>query len=74
MPMTSEQFGAWRKSMGINKTEAARLLGLSPFSIRNYEKGKRREPGGRPVEIPRPVDLACMALSAKLKGWSEYPR
>jgi predicted transcriptional regulator len=70
--MTPQEFVNWRKSMQLSKREAGRQLGLSPFTIANYEAGIRRD--GAPVVIPRPVDLACMALTSQLKGWSEYPR
>jgi transcriptional regulator with XRE-family HTH domain len=59
-PMTSGQFRAWRKSLGMKQKEAAELLGLKKRMIQYYEKGER---DGRAVEIPKTVRLACYALS-----------
>ncbi|WP_417690892.1 helix-turn-helix domain-containing protein [Roseibium sp.] len=58
--MTPEQFRTWRKSLGLKQKDAADLLGLKKRMIQYYEKGRR---DGRPVEIPKPVRLACFALS-----------
>ena len=64
--MTSEQFKAWRKGMGLTQAGAADALGLSKESVFNYETGVRRD-GGRAVVIPRTVALACAAVSAGLE-------
>ncbi|ESR26912.1 helix-turn-helix domain-containing protein [Lutibaculum baratangense] len=58
--MTPEQFRAWRKGLGLKQKEAADRLGLKKRIIQYYEKGER---GGKSVEIPLSVRLACYALS-----------
>lgn len=59
--MTPGEFRGWRKTLGFKQKEAAELLGLKKRVIQYYEKGKR---DGKPVEIPRSVELACYAISA----------
>lgn len=59
-PMTSGQFRAWRKSLGMKQKEVADLLGLKKRMIQYYEKGER---DGKAVEIPKTVRLACYALT-----------
>lgn len=68
--MTAEQFKAWRAAMGLSQQQAAEALGLSRLSIINYEAGRRRE-DGRPVAIPKTVELACAALAAGLDPWTD---
>lgn len=58
--MTPGQFKTWRKGLGLKQKEAADLLGLKKRVIQYYEKGKR---DGKPVEIPKTVELACYALT-----------
>lgn len=58
--MTSKEFAEWRNHMGWTKTHAAQQLGLSPRTIENYERGQRSD--SAPVDIPRVVHLACLAL------------
>jgi transcriptional regulator with XRE-family HTH domain len=58
--MDSERFRAWRKARGLKQKDAAEKLGLKKRVIQYYEKGDR---DGRPVEIPKSVELACLALS-----------
>lgn len=57
--MSSGQFRAWRKSLGLKQKEAADLLGLKKRMIQYYEKGER---DGKSVAIPKTVRLACYAL------------
>lgn len=59
LPMTPDQFRAWRKSLGLKQKEIADLLGLKKRMIQYYEKGER---DGKAVEIPKTVRLACYAL------------
>lgn len=64
--MAPEQFAAWRADLGWTKRHAARELGLSPESVRNYEFGDRRD--GKPVAIPKHIGLACAWLSHEAKA------
>lgn len=63
--MTPDDFKGWRRNLGLTQSQAAAALGLSLGSIENYERGARRE-DGRPVAIPRTVELACFAVSHAL--------
>ena len=47
-------FSAWRSRLGLSKSEAARILGLSRNSVIAYETGRR--------PLPRHVALACAAV------------
>lgn len=60
--MTPDQFKAWRKHLNLSQPAAANVLGISPASVYNYEKGERSE-DGRPVVIPKTVELACAAVA-----------
>lgn len=66
--MTPEQLTQWRETLGWPKTRAARELGVSYTMYRHYETGQRE---GRPVEIPRPVALACAALLHRLPPYGQ---
>jgi transcriptional regulator with XRE-family HTH domain len=58
--MTPGEFKSWRKSLGLKQKDIADLLGLKKRVIQYYEKGRR---DGKPVEIPRAVELASYAIS-----------
>ncbi len=58
--MSAAAFRAWRKGTGLTQAEAAARLGLKRRIVQYYETGER---GGRPVEVPLSVRLACYALS-----------
>ncbi|MBP0616963.1 helix-turn-helix domain-containing protein [Jiella mangrovi] len=64
--MTPEAFKDWRKRLGLKQKEAADKLGLKKRVIQYYEKGHR---DGKSVEIPKNVELACLALAL---GYEEY--
>lgn len=64
--MNPETFKTWRKTLGLKQKDAADKLGLKKRVIQYYEKGHR---DGKKVEIPKSVELACMALSL---GYEEY--
>lgn len=66
--MTPEQIVQWRSTLGWSKRRAADELGVSYAMYRWYEAGERE---GRPVEIPRPVALACSALLHRLPPYGE---
>lgn len=64
--MTSEDFVRWRNSQRLSQATAAEKLGISRATIQNYERGTA---DGKPVEIPKAIRLACMALA---NGIEEY--
>jgi transcriptional regulator with XRE-family HTH domain len=66
--MTSDEFRQWRDQMNLSQQGAADALGISKGSVELYERGSRRE-DGRPVEIPKAVELACAALA---RGINRY--
>jgi len=68
--MKPEDFKAWRKKMKFTQQQAADVLGLYRLTVVNYERGERLGIGSQ-VKIPRSVDLACAALAAGLKPFSE---
>lgn len=49
--MTPTELTAWRKANGLNRTAAARHLGISRRALFNYEEGAR--------PVPRLVEVAC---------------
>lgn len=64
--MTPGEFRSWRKSLGLKQKDIADLLGLKKRVIQYYEKGRR---DGKPVEIPRTVELASYAISVGIGGF-----
>lgn len=68
--MTPESFRAWRKSLGWKQKDAAEKLGLKKRVIQYYEKGNR---DGKTVEIPKTVELACLALALGLDSYDGQP-
>ena len=58
--MTPQQFRTWRKSLGFKQADAGEFLGLKKRIIQYYERGER---GGKPLEIPKYVRLACYAAT-----------
>jgi transcriptional regulator with XRE-family HTH domain len=64
--MQAEDFRAWRKALGWKQKDAAEKLGLKKRVIQYYEKGDR---DGKPVEIPKTVELACLAVTL---GYTSY--
>ena len=53
-PMTGPEFAAWRESLGLSLTEAAKLLGLGRRTVMAYLKRD---------ELPAVVAIACRALA-----------
>ncbi len=64
--MDPDAFRAWRKSLGFKQKDAAEKLGLKKRVIQYYEKGDR---DGKKVEIPKTVELACLALSLGFEAY-----
>lgn len=55
-----QDFKAWRERLGYTQSDAADALGLGRRTIAYYESGQQ--------EIPRTVQLACVALSLAHRG------
>jgi DNA-binding XRE family transcriptional regulator len=53
--MNPASLSSWRERLGLNKSGAAKALGLSRNALESYEKGERR--------IPLYIALACSALA-----------
>lgn len=60
--MTPKQLFEWRKRGRLTQAQAADALGLSHRMYRYYEKGARED--GRPVAIPKPIELAAHHIEA----------
>lgn len=58
--MKPKEFKRWRKAQGLSQTKAAKKLGLTLRTVQYYEKGERH---GKPIGIPKTVELACFAIS-----------
>ena len=68
--MQPEDFRGWRKTLGWKQKDAAEKLGLKKRVIQYYEKGDR---DGKPVEIPKSVELACLALALGFDAYDGQP-
>lgn len=60
--MTADDFREWRKRLGLNRVEAAAVLGMGRNQPQRYEEGQ---------PIPRHVALACAALIHKLPPYGD---
>lgn len=68
--MDSESFKDWRRSLGLKQKDAAEKLGLKKRVIQYYEKGDR---DGKRVDIPKTVELACLALALGFESYDGRP-
>jgi transcriptional regulator with XRE-family HTH domain len=68
--MNADSFKAWRKSLGLKQKDAAEKLGLKKRVIQYYEKGHR---DGKDIEIPKTVELACLALALGFEDYDGLP-
>lgn len=66
--MTASDLIRWRQTLGWSARRAAKEIGVSYAMYRWYEAGIR---DGKPVEIPRPVALACSALLHHLPPYGD---
>ena len=64
--MQPDDFRSWRKALGWKQKDAAEKLGLKKRVIQYYEKGDR---DGKAIDIPKTVELACLALTL---GFESY--
>lgn len=68
--MTPGDLQGWQQAMGISGLEAARRLGVSSATYRDWLAGVSRTTG-KPIKISRLVALACAALAAGVGEWSK---
>ena len=59
--MTNIELIEFRASLGISRNKFAKMLGMSPSRIKDYEIGSTRGRGS-PAPIPRVVELAIETL------------
>ena len=57
--MTPASLTAWRERLGLNKSEAAAVLGLSRNAYTAYEAGRWN---GKVRKIPKYIALACKCI------------
>ena len=67
--MTPGDLQGWQQAMGISGLEAARRLGVSSATYRDWIAGRSRTTG-KPIKIGRLVALACAALAAGVGEWA----
>lgn len=66
--MTPGDLQGWQQAMGISGLEAARRLGVSSATYRDWIAGRSRTTG-KPIKISKLVALACAAIAVGLKEW-----
>lgn len=65
MSLTPSQLRAYRRRRQLSRQALADLTELSVETIRNYERGVRRE-DGRPIHLPHTFELALAAIELGL--------
>jgi transcriptional regulator with XRE-family HTH domain len=60
--MTADDFIAWRNRLGLNRTQAAEVLGLGRNQPQRYEEGQ---------PIPLYIALACAAIARGIQPWPD---
>lgn len=71
--MTPADLRAWQAHMGWSGREAARRLGVSSGTYRDWLAGTSRTTG-KPITLPPLLGLACAALAAGMGPWPDaYP-
>lgn len=68
--MSPAQLRQWRAQMGLSQRAAASVFDVALTTYQSWELGKNLGTGA-PLEISRTVDLACGALAAGVKPYSE---
>lgn len=66
--MTPGDLQVWQQAMGISGLEAARRLGVSSATYRDWLAGVSRTTG-KPIKLPPMLGLACAALAAGVGEW-----
>ena len=67
--MKSTELRAWQAPIGISGLEAARRLGVSSATYRDWLAGTSRTTG-KPIKLPPLLGLACAALAAGMGEWA----
>ncbi len=67
--MKSTELRAWQAQIGISGLEAARRLGVSSATYRDWLAGTSRTTG-KPIKLPPLLGLACAALAAGMGEWA----
>lgn len=58
--MTAQEFIEWRTRLGLNRSQAAKALGMGINQPRLYEEGQ---------PIPLYIALACAAIARGINPW-----
>lgn len=61
--MEAQQFADWRHAMKLNRTQAAKALGIGRNMPQKFEEGD--------AIIPLSIALACAALIRGIKPWPQ---
>jgi DNA-binding XRE family transcriptional regulator len=70
--MTETSFAKWRAKVGMTQAEAAKALGVSLTTIKQYEGGKHLSTG-KEMSPPEPVRklMRAIANGIRLEAWPE---
>jgi DNA-binding XRE family transcriptional regulator len=70
--MTETSFAKWRAKVGMTQAEAAKALGVSLTTIKQYEGGKHLSTGKK-MSPPEPVRklMRAIANGIRLEAWPE---
>src|SRR3954452_598134 len=71
--MTGDEFAAARKRVGVTQEQWGEMLGISRFTVIDYERGTRRS-DGQPVAIPKAHELACVALELGVRSYGDLAK
>ena len=71
--MTPGDLQGWQQAMGISGLEAARRLGVSSATYRDWIAGRSRTTG-KPITLPPLLGYACAAMAAGLHAWRPAPQ
>ena len=71
--MTSDEFAAARKRVGVTQEQWGEMLGISRFTVIDFERGTRRS-DGQPAAIPKAHELACVALELGVRSYGDLAK
>jgi hypothetical protein len=66
--MTGEELKNLRKMMGMTQEVAASKLGVSRSTLAAYESEELQKRQGRPVGVPKYVEMACSLIAYNANG------